>query len=387
VYKSIRIDLKDFGSIPASLRVTPTSNVPVETVSVDLGRLYHHYYMDSYEIRPDKPDPSEFEYLRFLSHTPDFRFIGSGPGVGTAKRRAISNEMGQSFCRWFLHDHLGIIYFAHMEHVIGKDTHRAFNGMKITRNSQGDVPDYLCARSVIEPGIAEAKGRFSAISFDGKQFQEWRDQFSRIKIENRDGEARALKGYIVGTRFATEMNRPSVRSNVYAEDPSTSGEALNREDEITDLGRGIIAVHYAIPLQKIGLHLLSAGLAGGFVVPEDLSFSVAVWKCLVPPLEGRLFAGGLYSRTPGSIVSRYLSSPTEQLPALIDLGRARAMFVGLDLGILKRIRTALLGDWEVLGRLGTLDVDDVRPSQLNWLRDGTVTAPEEFFSLEGFAQV
>lgn len=387
MHKSVRINLRDFGSIPASLRVRQTSNIPVETVPVDLGRLYHHYYMDSYGLRPPNPDPSDFEYLRFLSHTPDFRFIGKGPGVGTAKRRSISNEMGQSFCRWFLHDHLGIIYFAHMEHVVGKETHRAFNGMKVIRTSQGDVPDYLCARSVMEPGIAEAKGRFSAVSFDGVQFQEWRDQFSRIQIENRDGTPRALKGYIVGTRFATEKNRPSVLSSVYAEDPSTKGESVGREDEIADLGRGIIAVHYAIPLQKIGLHLLSAALADGFVVPEDLSFRVAVWKCRFPPLEGHLFAGGLYSRTPGSIVSRYLSPGVEQLPALIDLGRARAMFVGIDLDILQRIRNALLGNWEVLGRLGTLDVDDARPSQLNWLRDGTVTAPEEFFSLEGFAQV
>jgi hypothetical protein len=274
-----------------------------------------------------------------------------------------------------------------MEHVVGKDTHRAFNGMKVTRIQRGDVPDYLCARSVMEPGIAEAKGRFTAITFGGKEFQEWRDQFSRIRIENRNGAARALKGYIVGTRFATGQNRPSVQSSVYAEDPSTPGEELRREDEIGDLGRGIIAVHYAIPLQKIGLDLLSAGLANGFIVPEDLNFSVAVWKCLVPPLEGRLFAGGLYSRAPDCTVSRYFSRPTEQLPALIDLGRPRAMFMGLDLKILKTIRSALLGDWGALDRLGTLDVDDARPSQLNWLRDGTVTAPEEFFALEDFVRV
>ena len=56
-----------------------------------------------------------------------------------------------------LADHFGVVHFAHMSEVLGKAAHAAFGGMRVERISAGDVPDYLCAREVTEPLLAEAK--------------------------------------------------------------------------------------------------------------------------------------------------------------------------------------------------------------------------------------
>jgi hypothetical protein len=93
-----------------------------------------------------------------------------------------------------------------MGDVIGKSTHPAFEGMRIERVASGDIPDYLCARKVTEPFIAEAKGRFSSIGFSKTEFSGWRDQFTRIRVLDRRKMLRNAKGYIVATRFVTDAN-------------------------------------------------------------------------------------------------------------------------------------------------------------------------------------
>lgn len=376
MHRTIRMQLNKFSKIPSALLSDPKQNVPLDEIPVDLGSLYHHYYMDSYEISPPNPNPAEFEYLRFLLPTADFRYIQKGPGAGTVKRRSISTEMGQAFCRWFLHEHLGITYFAHMEDVLDRTAHPAFGGICIKRSQRGDVPDYLCAQSSKHSYIAEAKGRYSSINFANTEFQEWRDQFTRIQVEDAKGNLLSLKGYISATRFATET-RPSRFTTIYVEDPVTPGEQNPEFQGIRQLGIGTVALHYSTPLLKLGLRLLSAGLLEGFVVPADLSFGVIIWKCLVPPLTGVEFAGGLYQA--GFSASRWFGTKESQIESLMHLGRPVGTFFGVRLDILRQIRQALLGDWNELGRLPILDIRASRPSQLNWLRDGTVSGPEDFF--------
>jgi|SRR5215831_541423 len=77
--RTVHLKLHKVVQVPNSLRINPSVNDPVSTLSVDLGRLFHHYYFDSYESEPPDPDPTNFEYLKFLAATPEFRFSGKGP--------------------------------------------------------------------------------------------------------------------------------------------------------------------------------------------------------------------------------------------------------------------------------------------------------------------
>ncbi|WP_437479012.1 hypothetical protein WME75_31905 [Sorangium sp. So ce1014] len=375
--RTISIHLKDVSQVPAGLRDSPASNTPATAVPVDLGRLYHHYFFDGYGAAPPDPDPTCFEYAQLLScECPDFRFGTFISDASTTRKHAISTELGQAFCRWILHDHFGMVYFAHMRDVLDKPTHPAFGGMSIRRVVKGDVPDYLCARKVDRPCIAEAKGRFSAISFDSAEFSEWRAQLGRIRVVDQHAGTLRLKTFIAGTRFATVENRASTRSAIYLEDPPTIGERDYEPQRDAGLHRGAIAIHYGRVMSKLDLPLLSAALSHGFVMPDELVFQVVAWECLVPPLDGVRFIGGYMLRAghrPPKLVKNGWAHDT------FELGQGHAPFVGLKLDVAQGLSAAVRGDWPRLNELPVLDFDQSRPSQLTWLADGTVTGPIEFF--------
>ncbi len=375
--RGIRLHLKDVPVVPAGLRSLPTLNVATDEVQVDLGRLYHHYYFDGYGVAPPDPDPTCFEYVQLLSgQCNDFRFSHLAAKANTTRKRAISTEMGQAFCRWLLHDHFSMIYFAHINRVLKKPTHPAFDGMRIRRVAPGDTPDYLCARKVDRPSIAEAKGRFGAIAFDNAEFDTWRQQIGRIRVTDKHATALRLKTFISAVRFATELNRDSTRTTQYLEDPVTDGESEYVPETHIGLVRGAIALHYGRVLSRLGLQLLSSALDHGFFVPDELRFQIVVWECLVPPLQGKRFIGGYVlrdrNRTP-----RVMPNPSTQ--ALLELGETHAPFVGLELSAAEELGAAARGDWNRLSALPVLDVDEPGPSQLTWLKDGTVMGPVEFF--------
>ncbi|PYU02410.1 MAG: hypothetical protein DMG38_00410 [Acidobacteria bacterium] len=125
-----------------------------------------------------------------------------------------------------------------MSDVLGKSTHAAFGGMRVERVCRGDVPDYLCARGVVEPLLAEAKGRFSSIGFGTAAFKGWRSQFTRIRVVDAANVPRNTKGYIVATQFVTESQPAQTRTTSFVEDPNTEGQRLS-EEQSTLLGRGV----------------------------------------------------------------------------------------------------------------------------------------------------
>jgi hypothetical protein len=53
--RTLDLYLKDVPVVPAQLRLSPQTNTAVTETTVDLGRLYHHYYMDGYEVSPPNP--------------------------------------------------------------------------------------------------------------------------------------------------------------------------------------------------------------------------------------------------------------------------------------------------------------------------------------------
>lgn len=296
--RTIGVALNNFSTTPHSLRSAPDDNTARDEMTVNLAQLFHQYYVDSYGVVPPDPDPAHFEYLHFLSASPDFRFQGDGIGDPTHKRRNCSQELGNAFCRWFLHEHLNITYFAHIGDVLRKGLGKAFGGLRVERTGAGDTPDYFCAESVDKVFLAEAKGRNESISFSNKEFDEWRDQFTRLTVKDRHGAARSIKGFIVATRFGTE-EQPNIKSTLFAEDPKSPGDGnLENEDE-RSLGSLIVSVHYSYVAQKLNQQVLSASLLNGFVVPPEIIFPVTLWKFNYPyePLQGKRFVGGYYSQT------------------------------------------------------------------------------------------
>jgi hypothetical protein len=289
--RTVRLALNRFARVPDSLRVAPTIDVPRAELSINLANLYHHYYLDSYGKMPPDPDPAQFEHIQFLAPTPDLRFRGNGLGLGTAVRQHRSNELGQAFCRMFLHDHCGISYFAHMEHVLYHQRGDSFAPVRIERIRGGDAPDYLRAANMHDVFLAEAKGHYTAISFASKEFDSWRDQFCRVVVKNSGGQALSVKGYVVATRYGTETKQ-RVFSGIFAEDPQSPGERLLQFEDDHDLGSRTIRVHYGEIATKLNQPILAASLIGGFVVPEEMRFPATIWEFQMPPLNGSRFVGG-----------------------------------------------------------------------------------------------
>ena len=71
--KSINFHLNKFPSVPHVLRKIPLIDEAKTEFTIDLARLYHHYNMDKWGNAPIDPDPGNFEYLRYLYSSNDFR--------------------------------------------------------------------------------------------------------------------------------------------------------------------------------------------------------------------------------------------------------------------------------------------------------------------------
>jgi hypothetical protein len=131
--RRIQFYLNKITLTPATLRANPAEDMPASELDVNLDQLFLQYYFDSYPAGPPHPDPSSFEYVQLISSDEDFRFHAFVAEASLIKRRAMSAEIGQAFCRLMLHDHFGVSYFAHMNDVMAKSTHPAFEGMCIER--------------------------------------------------------------------------------------------------------------------------------------------------------------------------------------------------------------------------------------------------------------
>lgn len=379
--KSINFRLNKFPSVPHVLRKIPLIDEAKTEFTIDLARLYHHYNMDKWGNAPIDPDPGNFEYLRYLYSSNDFRLLESAVSTSSSTKREVSFRLGQAFCRYFLYEFCGITYFAHMDKVLERPLHPAFDGMRISRRSDGDVPDYLCAKSVIKPYIAEAKGRFTNISFASAEFKTWREQFTRIKVADKYGINKKLKGYIVGTKFVTDKNSPITMPCIMAEDPETIGEEYISGNQL-GLGKGCIALHYAELIYKLGFNLLAASLDEGFIVPNDIQYQLPVWECHYPPLQGERFVGG-YIGDSELHFQQQSNGHAVFYPNILRLGIPSPTFFGLRASTFRILRKVCMGQWDMLSEIPELPDTEFRGSNIAWLRDGSVSGSLDFFSLAG----
>ncbi len=377
--KIIDLSLKDYAIIPQSLRETPSTNIPKKSVEVDPARLFHHYYLDTRGYAPPNPDPAQFEHLSLLTPTSELRCLGDGFGIGTAFRRSTSNQLGQAFCRWLLHDHLKITHFAHMDAILDRAPQPGFGGHRVERTEKGDAPDYLCAKNPSTVFLAEAKGRTSPISFGNAEFKKWRKQFDRVIVKDGSGTLCSVKGHIVATRFATQADSTRVKSKLLAEDPVSPGDLPLAE--APDLGAAVIAIHYSDIAAKIRQPILSNSLATGVTVPGDIQFPAVVWEFVAAPLQGKRFVGGYFPGRDGAMPVRLESGRIFFLntdPFRLDV--APGTFFGVEETIFKGLcQMARRGD-ELAIQLEQFPDIPFLDSSASVLRDGSIIAPIHYFN-------
>lgn len=377
--RTLNLELHKYTNIPHALRVAHDKNVPAKSLSVGLASLFHHYYLDSFGRAPPNPDPAQFEHVQFLLPCRDFRFQGSGLGISPAIRRHRSNELGQAFCRWFLHEHLNITYFAHMEAVLKRQLQRAFKECRIERSASGDAPDYFCAESVNQVYLAEAKGRYSAISFKNKNFAEWRAQFDRVVYRDSAGMARNIKGHIVATRFATEET-PRLHSGIWAEDPESPGQRPLGPDDASELGSAILSAHYSNIAAKLWQPVLASALATGVPLPEELRIVGIAWRVRAGPLVNRRFIGGYFGNGDSAPVPRdHNGSVVFERPNPLRLDQPSTTFFGVEEGIFKQVVEYAKTSSRSTARISHFDETEFFNSGFSVLRDGSALGPVDFF--------
>lgn len=303
--------------------------------------------------------------------------------MSTAIKRSRSTELGQAFCRWFLHDHFNITYFAHMGQILTRQLHRAFEGCRIERAARGDTPDYFCAENVNRVFLAEAKGRYSAVSFSNSEFTAWREQFGRVRFLDPKGSPLSIKGHIVATRFATEQSSSRVQSGIWAEDPNSPGEGPAGDGDLGELGRAVIASHYSGIANKLSQPVLASSLATGVPLPDELSVLGVAWRVLAGPLEGRRFVGGYFSGDVREPVLREINGRIVfARPDRLRLDRLNLTFFGVEERIFKQVAR--------LARSRTGQTPEISPfeetaffySGFSVLKDGSAMGPLDWFSPE-----
>ncbi|WP_395701359.1 hypothetical protein [Aquabacterium sp.] len=379
MHKTLRLALNRYTPTPLSLRKDPKVDAPASEVNVDLASLYHHYFLDSFDISPPNPDPAQFEHAQFLLPTKDFRFQGSGLGTAPAIRRHRSNELGQAFCRWFLYENLNITYFAHIEHLIARQLHRPFSGASLDRIANGDTPDYLCATANNSVCLAEAKGRYAAVSFKSKEFAKWREQFSRVEFKDSSGLARSLKGHIVATRFATERDTDRIRSTVFAEDPASPGE----RDVDPEMARGLARIardtHFAGIARKLRQPVLASALLNGVPMPDELRVSAIAWRVLTGPLQGERFVGGYYSAEGTGISARQVEGRIlYERSDPLRLDQPAYTFFGLHERTMRDVVASARSNLAQPASIEPFRATEFFYSGFSVQRDGTAIAPLEF---------
>ena len=374
--KKLQLALNKYQPIPPTLQGTNAQSAKT-VIDLDLAALYHHYYLDTYDTQPPSPDPAQFEHMRFLMPHDDLRFQGAGVGASTNARRGKSSEMGQAFCRWFLHEHVGIKYIAHLDGLIDNPSNNV-RGFTVQRTAPNDIPDYLCSDGAGSVVLAEAKGRYNSVGFHTEEFERWRKQFTRVRVLDAKGEAVRVKGHIVATRFATE-SKPRVQTKLFAEDPSTEGREPISGETALSLSEQIIGSHYGNALKKIDQPHLALAIRGSRLLDWQSRIPVTVWKFAFEDQQ-RYFVGGHYAKdTTESLVEFKNGHIMHRSRDHFRLGVHSGTFVGVELSVFEHLVKVARGDRRLLD--GLPEVEPVRDlySGLSMLRDGSVIGPFSMF--------
>lgn len=374
--RTIELALAKFPVTPGSL-VDSKGNA-VELVEVALKDLFHHYWAAKYG--DDLPRSSRFEYLSQITSGRDWRTKASGIGVDTEAKRNISNELGKAFARWFMYTHVGYTYFCPFSVAVARSKP---GGLQWSRRTTGDLPDYVCGINSISPvNLLEAKGRYNSVTFATKEFQTFRDQLLRARLQDANGNDIAVKGFICAARWGTER-QPRVNSKLWVEDPWTEGKRVDSYPD--EISTSMVLGHYAAVYQKLQLPVVADSLRFAFPLRASAGAQRrGVWRCTVGRLAGIEFIGGIIP-SDDLVDARYLSGryrhhdPFILLPPVQFFGIERKRF-----SIIVRA-AALQGNSE------PLELNDIQVPQdlgaISLMRDGTVLGPSDYFDPIGILDI
>jgi hypothetical protein len=270
---------------------------------------------------------------------------------------------------------LGIAHFAHLHDVL--DAEAPFAPLLVERIAAGDTPDYFCASIAGEVFLAEAKGRYLPVKFDSSEFCKWRRQFERIVVKTRAGQMKAVKGYIVEAAFGTEA-KPSSRSRLFVEDPTTIGPEPLDPTETTFLANRTMSLHYGNIAQKLGQELLAAALKYHFVIPEDLRLPVTAWELLIPGAAKERFIGGYFAPDGRDPHWEQIDNVLTPRHHPLRLNYTRGTFFGLAESAFKGI-VAIARGRSAFGEVPRLERIAQVDSALSLLQDGSALGPVDFF--------
>ncbi|MEQ6328109.1 hypothetical protein [Pseudomonas yangonensis] len=374
--KKLQLALRKYEPIPPTLQGA-TEDKAKNIIDLDLAGLYHHFYLDTYGTQPPSPDPAHFEHTRFLMPDDELRFQGDGVGASTNARRSKSSEMGQAFCRWFLHEHVGIKYFAHLDRLID-DPSKNLQGFTVERAAPGDIPDYLCSDGAGSVVLAEAKGRYSSVGFDTEEFKRWREQFKRVRVLDANGNAVRVKGHIVATRFATE-SKPNVHSKLYAEDPSTEGREPISGLTALLLSEQVIASHYSDALMKLDQPHLAFAIRRSLRLERQSIIPVTLWRLAFEGQEMH-FVGGYYAKETNEPLIDLVSNQIKHRSwDPFRLGVHSGTFVGIEYSVFKHLVRVARGERRLIDGLPEVELVRDIYSGISMLRDGSIIGPLSMF--------
>lgn len=380
--KSVKVALNKFPSVPASLDNPADPGSPVPEIMVDLADLYHHYYLQSYDRVPPNPDPAQFEHVRYLEPCTAFRFQPNGLGANKTKKQNNSNELGEAFCRWFLAEHLDITHVARIDDVRNHGALSWAHGVSVECNpgTKEDAPDYFCVEPTGQVSLAEAKGTIEAVGFKAKKFAKWRNQFNRVRVLDGYGNAMSVKGYIVAMRWAVHTHSPAIFTTLSAEDPQTPGERPFL-DKSGAFAAAVRSLHYAPSLAKIRQPVLSAALATGTTIADELGFQIVLWECLLPTLKGIRFVGGYFPTDPDGVLpfkfedGRLVAKPND--PFRLD--RSSGTFIGIEEKIFRHLVSTARSGPMTINDLPRIERRTIGFSGASYLPDGHVLGSIDLF--------
>ncbi|WP_420326107.1 hypothetical protein [Mameliella sp.] len=381
--KSVKLALNKFPAVPPSLEDPAKPGSAVPEIMVDLADLYHHYYLQSFDIAPPDPDPAHFEHVRLLEPTTPFRFQHNGLGANKTKKQNNSNELGEAFCRWFLDRHLDISHVARIEDVRDHGALTVAHGVSVEKDTteDGDAPDYFCVGSSGEVSLAEAKGTISSVGFNTVKFAKWRKQFDRVRVLDPSGAPMSVKGYIVAMRWAVHTHSDKIFTKLSAEDPQTPGER-QFFDESGAFSTAVRSLHYAPSLAKLRQPVLSAALRTGTLVSGELGFSITIWECLLPTMKGLRFVGGYFPSDHSGILpfdfenGKVIMQPKH--PFRLD--QASGTFFGIEEKVFRRLVDTSRQGPEVLREFSRPERMTTGYSGVSYLPDGHILGQIELFS-------
>jgi hypothetical protein len=380
--KSVKLALHKFPAVPTSLDNPAKPGHPVSEIMVDLADLYHHYYLQSYDRAPPNPNPAEFEHVRYLEPGIAFRFQPNGLGANKTKKQNNSNELGEAFCRWFLAEHLDIKHVARIDDVRNHGALSWANGLSVESNpgTEGDAPDYFCVEPTGQVSLAEAKGTIEAVGFKAKKFAAWRSQFNRVRVLDQSGSAMSVKGYIVAMRWAVHTHSSAIFTTLSAEDPQTPGERAFF-DESGSFAAAVRSLHYAPSLAKIRQPALSAALATGTTIADELGFQIVLWECLLPTLKGLRFVGGYFPTDPESVMPLKFegekSAFVQNDPFRLD--QSTGTFIGIEEKTFRHLVSTARSGPLTINSLPSVERRVTGFSGASYLSDGHVLGPVDLF--------